>query len=128
MVKLFLCLFFFRENISRQSLVVLSVFDSFGGAFAYTRHTVGAVFSPYRLSVFKPNIIQRTSLGTFTAGDTRVGNIKFLRVNKNWIEKGVDNSAVHFISEGNLRLRDVIVIFNMQYDAVYCAFCLFNNL
>ena len=61
---------------------MLSVFDGVFGAPADTGHAVGAVFAPYRLSVFKADIVQRTERRALPAGDAGVGGVKLCSVNK----------------------------------------------
>lgn len=103
----------FIADIARQTLSVLAIFNCFFWAAADTRHTVRAIIFPHRLPIVHIDIVQRTSLNAFTAGNTLTGSIEFPGMNKQWIKKVVYNAAVYGIFKRTLSLRKGRAIFNM---------------
>ena len=82
-----------------------------------------ACLAPYRLAIFHMNIVQRTLLGTLSAGNTRFLDIKFLCMHKHRIECIVDKAAAQAIPPTNRWLREVLAEPNHVRRFGNFAFC-----
>ena len=61
---------------------MLTIFDRFFRTAADTSHAVGTLIVPDWLSIFHMDIVQRTHIHAFAAGNTFAGNVEFLRMHE----------------------------------------------
>lgn len=87
----------FGTNISCQTPAMFSILNRLTGTAANTSHAMRTMLFPHRLSVFKPNVFQRTNIAAFSAGNTGVSGIKFFCVNKRRIKNSIHNATVYLI-------------------------------
>ena len=80
------------------------VFDCLRGTSPDTGHAVGAAALPYGFSAFSGYVVQRTSQGAFSAGDTFIRNSKTFIFYKKSVKQRIDGAAFNLADKGN-RLR-----------------------
>ena len=86
------------------------------------------VIRPQGFPILYADIVKRTDMHAFSARNTIISSIEFLCMNDERIEQAVNDSAVQFISERNICLREEISIQNIKCRAVYYDFCPLYNL
>lgn len=91
---------------------MLTILDHFLRATADTGHAVSAVIIPDRFAVLHADVVHGADGATFAAGDTVIGNVKLVCVNKHRIEDIIDDAAAQFIAAGGAGLRENFALLN----------------
>ena len=104
-----------------------SVLNRLAWTAADASHTVCTILSPHGLFVFETDVFLRTDFGAFSAGDTGICGMKFMRVDKRRIKNIVHNAAAHPVFECDGGLWKGILIVNRQGNPVYHRLCFMDD-
>ena len=120
--------------ITRLSYALFAILYCFCGAITNTCHTVSTLIPPYRLSVFKCNVILWAVFNTLTASDTSIICLKCSSLHeeliKNRIYRTTHKTVVEIVSwyrERLLCLNTGNGILNSRLSIFYnfsCFLCL----
>ena len=75
--------------VTRFSDTLFTILYCFCGAIANTCHAMSALISPYRLAVFKCNVVHRAVFNTLTASDTGIICLKCSSFHKELIKNRI---------------------------------------
>lgn len=112
------CVAVLLEDVPLFSFGDLSVLNGLCGTVCYTRHTVSALVSPYRLFVFKLYVVKRAKLYTLAAAYTAILGAKILGGKLAFTPYGIKRKRDKRFEEKNVPCLKLIARHNIRRNLV----------